>query len=145
MEVAQAVADTGFVVALLNRTDAWHGAASALYAELDTTVLLPQTVLAEVAYLVGRAAGTTAAAAFLTGIPRSRFRLVALDEQDVQRTAEILNQYSDSRIDFVDASVMAIAERLQLTTVLTLDQRDFRLFRPQHCTHFVLLPTTGSD
>jgi uncharacterized protein len=51
-----------------------------------------------------------------------------------------LTKYADSRIDFVDASVMAVAERLSITTILTLDQRDFRLFRPPHCQSFELLP-----
>ena len=47
------------------------------------------------------------------------------------RVAEILDEYLDSRIDFVDASVMAVAERYGSTKILTLDQRDFRLYRPQ--------------
>jgi predicted nucleic acid-binding protein len=134
-----AVADTGFVVALLNRTDVRHEAVKAVYAN-QRSVLLPQTVLAEVAYLLGRDAGTAVVVSFLNGLAASRFRLVALVEQDVSRIAEILAQYADSRIDFVDASVMAIAERYSSTTILTLDQRDFRLFRPQHCDSFEILP-----
>lgn len=35
---------------------------------------------------------------------------------------------------------MAIAERFQSALILTLDQRDFRLFRPKHCESFELLP-----
>lgn len=61
-------------------------------------------------------------------------------EQDIDRSAEILAQYIDSKIDFVDACVMAIAERLNIQTVLTIDQRDFRLFRPNHCANFILKP-----
>ena len=56
------------------------------------------------------------------------------------RTAQILEQYSDSKVDFVDASVMAIAERLNIITVLTIDQRDSRLLKPLHCSNFTLLP-----
>jgi predicted nucleic acid-binding protein len=36
--------------------------------------------------------------------------------------------------------LVAIAERLNITQVLTLDQRHFRLFRPQHCDAFDILP-----
>ena len=57
----------------------------------------------------------------------------------MRRVAEILDNYRDSRIDFVDATVMAIAERYGSTKILTLDQRDFRLFRPQHCDSFEML------
>lgn len=134
-----AVADTGFVVALLNRTDVRHEAVKAVYAN-QPSVLLPQTVLAEVAYLLGRDAGATVVVGFLKGLSTSRFRLIALTDNDVIRIAEILGQYADSRIDFVDASVMAIAEHYSSKTILTLDQRDFRLFRPQHCASFEILP-----
>ncbi len=39
---------------------------------------------------------------------------------DLERVAEILEKYADSRIDFVDASVMAVAERYGSKTILTL-------------------------
>lgn len=139
METRTVIADTGFIVALLNQTDARHQDVAPIYQQYQT-IWFPQTVLAEVAYLLGRDAGTPTVVAFLKGLPKSRFRVIALTEIDLNRIAEILTKYADSRIDFVDASVMAVAERLSLTTILTLDQRDFRLFRPQHCQSFELLP-----
>lgn len=133
------IADTGFVVALVNNTDTRHAEVRDIYIR-KTRILLSQTVLVEVAYLLGRDAGIAIVVAFLRGIPASRFTVVELTEQDIARTAEILDQYADSRVDFVDATVMAMAERLNLITVLTLDQRDFRMFRPKHCNSFTLLP-----
>lgn len=139
MEIRPVIADTGFIVALLNQTDARHQDVAPIYQQ-HQTICFPQTVLAEVAYLLGRDAGTPTVVAFLKGLPKSRFRVIALTEIDLNRIAEILTKYGDSRIDFVDASVMAAAERLSITTILTLDRRDFRLFRPQHCQSFELLP-----
>lgn len=139
MERIPPVADTGFVVALLNRTDNRHRDVTAVYTQ-QQQILLPQTVLAEVAYLLGRNVGVTTVVALLQGLSISRFCLVALTEQDVVRVAEILAQYIDTRIDFVDASVMAVAERYLSTKILTLDQRDFRLFRPRHCDSFEIMP-----
>ena len=133
------IADTGFVVALANRSDSKHEAVKAIYIQ-QQMILLPQTVLAEVAYLIGRESGIVTVASFLKGLPVSRFSLIALVEQDILRVAEILNQYADSRIDFVDATVMAVAERLNIVNVLTLDRRDFSLFRPRHCDIFNLIP-----
>jgi uncharacterized protein len=139
MERKIAISDTGFVVALLNKSDAKHRSVLDIYQKYEQ-ILLPQTVLAEVAYLVGRSSGIATVSAFLKGLSASRFLLISLSEIDVIRVSEILEEYKDSRIDFVDASVMAIAERLKLTFVLTLDQRDFRLFRPKHCQNFDILP-----
>jgi predicted nucleic acid-binding protein len=133
------VGDTGLVVALTNRSDPRHGEVAEVYFQ-QVEIVLPQTVLAEVAYLIQRDAGAEILIRFLRGLEQSKFVLMALTDWDLLRTAEILTQYQDSRIDFVDASVMAIAERENIVTVLTLDRRDFSLFRPQHCFSFTLLP-----
>lgn len=101
---------------------------------------MPQTVLAEVAYLVGREAGILAVVDFLKGLSESRFHLVGLVAEDIDWVAEILEKYADSRIDFVDATVMAIGERYDSGTVLTLDRRDFQIFRPKHRDWFEIQP-----
>ncbi|MEM8808907.1 MAG: PIN domain-containing protein [Cyanobacteria bacterium P01_G01_bin.38] len=137
MEVV--IADTGFVVALANRSDQRHAEVRPIYLQYPQ-ILLPQLVLVEVAYLIGRDIGIATVVKFLKGLPASRFELIEATDQDIARIAEILEQYADSKVDFVDASVMAIAERLKVKTILTIDQRDFRLFRPSHCQSFTLLP-----
>jgi uncharacterized protein len=50
---------------------------------------------------------------------------------------------ADLPLGIVDAAVVAIAERLQLTEIATLDHRHFTVVRPRHTAAFVLLP--GSD
>jgi uncharacterized protein len=67
-------------------------------------------------------------------------KCVALLPDDLNRTAQILNQYADSRIDFVDATLAAVAERMQVTRILTLDRRDFQIFRPNHVDRFEIFP-----
>lgn len=76
MERAIVVADTGFIVALLNRSDIRPSEVVAVYQKY-TQILLPQTVLAEVTYLLGRDAGILTVVAFLQGMAASCFRLVA--------------------------------------------------------------------
>ncbi len=139
MDMEIVIADTGFIVALTNQADARHVDVRDIYLQFPQ-ILVPQTVLVEAAYLLGRNAGIGIVVSFLKGLSSSRFSLVALSDPDIERVSQILEQYEDSRIDFVDASVMAVAERLNITTVLTLDQRDFRLFRPRHRNSFRLLP-----
>ena len=49
-------------------------------------------------------------------------------------------KYTDSRIDFVDCVITAMAERLNISRILTVDQRHFRLLRPSHIPAFDILP-----
>jgi predicted nucleic acid-binding protein len=58
----------------------------------------------------------------------------------LRRIGEILDQYADSQLDFVDAALVAVSERQGVTRILTLDRRDFLMIRPRHCAHFELLP-----
>jgi predicted nucleic acid-binding protein len=60
--------------------------------------------------------------------------------RDLRRTLELLVRYTEARIGFVDASVVATAERLRISRILTTDRRDFSLIRPRHCKSFELLP-----
>lgn len=133
------IADTGFVVALTNRSDQRHEDVLPVYLQY-LHILLPQLVLVEVAYLIGRDAGIPTVVQFLKGLSASRFTPIAATDDDIARAASLIEQYADSKVDFVDASVMAIAERLNIKTILTIDQRDFRMVRPSHCDSFTLLP-----
>jgi predicted nucleic acid-binding protein len=53
---------------------------------------------------------------------------------------EILLQYQDARLDFVDCCIMALSERFNITQVCTFDRRDFGIFRPRHVDYLELLP-----
>ncbi len=84
--------------------------------------------------------GNRAATTFLRSLGREKYQLIALELQDIERTADILDKYHDTRLDFVDATIAAVAERLNITRLLTLDTRDFGLVRPRHIDRFELLP-----
>jgi predicted nucleic acid-binding protein len=48
---------------------------------------------------------------------------------DLLRCEELIESYRDLDLGVVDAAVIATAERLNVKTVLTLDERDFRVVR----------------
>jgi predicted nucleic acid-binding protein len=56
--------------------------------------------------------------------------------------AELVELYADWPLGGTDASVIAIAERLGVTKVATLDRRHFAAVRPRHIEAFTLLPET---
>jgi uncharacterized protein len=135
----RAIADSGFVIAAVNRDDRWHERCLQTYREFDS-IFIPQTTLTEIAYILRRQAGSAAVIAFLQQIPNTRYLAIALQDDDLIRTTELLHQYRDTRVDFVDATVCAIAERLNIHQILTVDRRDFQILRPRHTDYFELLP-----
>lgn len=54
--------------------------------------------------------------------------------------AELVRQYDDLPLGTTDASVIALAERLGVTEVATLDRRHFTVVRPRHVSALTLLP-----
>jgi predicted nucleic acid-binding protein len=45
------------------------------------------------------------------------------------------------KLDFVDATIVTLAERLDIQKILTVDVRDFRTIRPKHCVYFDIVPS----
>ncbi len=132
--------DTGFLYALLNNKEPEHSAIVEVVRSIHTDIILPIPAITEIAYLLKRDLGTEAAADFIDSLSSTPLILVVPDPDDYQRAAEFMRQYADANLDFVDALIAALAERLNISRILTLDQRDFRLIRPRHCDAFEILP-----
>ena len=135
------ILDSGFVYAQLNGKDVWHPKVSATILEVEREpLILPDPAITEVAYLLARRVGLKAAADFVEGLADTDLVIECPTSSDFLRSAEILRKYNDQNIDFVDACIVAMAERLNITTILTIDRRHFSIFRPTHCDSFELLP-----
>ena len=59
---------------------------------------------------------------------------------DLERAAALIDQYREADIGLVDATIVAMAERLGSVRLYTLDRRDFSIIRPRHVAAFQLLP-----
>src|SRR5437867_2225577 len=95
-------------------------------------LLLPMTVLFEADYLVATRLGLPTELRMLNAVASGEFRLEQVTAADLPRSIELIRQYADSNIGFVDASIVAVAERLRIGRILTLDRRHFGMFRPRH-------------
>ena len=133
--------DSGFLYAQLNGKDDHHAAVSAAskIAEREP-IILPIPAITEVTYLLQRDLGIEAVATFLETLSETNFILETPTTEDYKRAAEILRKYNDANIDFVDAIIVSIAERLNVTKILTVDRRHFGAFKPRHCKAFEILP-----
>lgn len=135
----QSLIDTGFLFAVLDKSDKHHKSCTAAFGK-ERNVLLPEMVLPELAYLLLRRSGQPRLIKFLRSVTVGDFTLVPTQLQDLNRAAEILEKYADAKVDFVDCVIVAIAERLNIKRILTVDRRHFNLFRPAHCEFFEIVP-----
>lgn len=135
-----AILDTSFLFALTDQSDRNHQHVLAIAQSVNEPLILPIVVLPEICYLVASRLGHQAMRHFVSNIRPDAVQVESLTAEDLVRVHEILEQYADSQLDFTDAAIVAIAERLNITRVYTLDRRDFSIIRPSHCDYFELLP-----
>ncbi len=103
-------------------------------------MVVPQAVLPEICHLLNGRGGPTAELAFLESLAASDWALEPLTDADFARVRSVLETYRDADLGFVDAAMVALAERLGITRLYTLDRRDFAIVRPAHVERFTLLP-----
>jgi hypothetical protein len=132
--------DTSGMVAIANAGEDRHHDVMACVTSTSESLVMPVTVLPEVDYLITKYLGAQAAIGVVASIIDGDFRLESLTAVDLPRILELMRQYADSNIGFVDASIVAVAERLNIRQVITLDRRHFGLIRPRHCLTFTILP-----
>lgn len=120
--------DTGPAVAFLDRKDPDHQwvtrELSGFIGQLHTTA----AVVTEVMHFVApRRGGPALFAEFL----RSARAVVHgfSRPSEIRVTAALMEQYCDSRMDYADATLLMLADRISVFNILTLNRRGFAFFR----------------
>jgi predicted nucleic acid-binding protein len=132
------VVDTGPLYAVVDEDDADHVRCRAVLEQPEHRLIIPTLVIAEATYLIGTRLGPDVEAQFLRGL--TRMHVEAPTPDDWPRIAELVLEYGDFPLGGADASIVALAERLDIETLVTLDDRHFRAVRPRHRKAFRLLP-----
>jgi uncharacterized protein len=135
-----AILDTGFVVALTNSRDPLHPACRDALSDERESLVAPQAILPEIGWLLASRLGSQAEAAFFESLAKAGWTLEPLVATDFARVAELLKTHMDSRLGFVDAAVVAVAERLGAQTLYTLDRRHFSIVQPRHVDALTIRP-----
>lgn len=136
------VADTGSLYALVDASDAWHKRVVEWWRKNREPVVVPVCVLPEVCYLLHTRISQQAEAAFVRSITDGEFVIEPLEAEDVARAEALIRKYADLELGFVDATVIATAERLDAVEVVTTDRRHFAAVRPRHVGAFRLSPVS---
>jgi len=108
--------------------------------EVHEDLVVPTCVLVEVDYWTRKLLGSESWDVVVEDIASGAYRLEPLTLDDLRRAAELERRYAQLDLGLVDASVIALCERLGETKVATLDRRDFSVVRPNHCESLLLLP-----
>lgn len=130
--------DTGALYAVADESDAWHERMRGFLEKNRDPLLVPVTVVPEVAYFLRSRLGSLAERRFARSLAASELAIETLTSADLHRCAELLETYDF--LGYVDSSLVAIAERLKLRSLITTDRRDFSRVRPRHIRAFDLLP-----
>ncbi|HXB64970.1 MAG TPA: PIN domain-containing protein [Solirubrobacteraceae bacterium] len=136
--ISLAVVDAGPLYATADADDQDHDASLKALARTDLRLIVPALVVAEATYFVGQRLGAAAESKFLQGI--AELDVEGPSREDFERMAELAERYADFPLGGTDASVIALAERLDVSTIVTLDRRHFAAVTPRHCPSFELIP-----
>ena len=135
--VKRALCDSGPLIALFDLSDEAHARCSAALGTFTGSLVTTWPVLTEAFHFIDR--------------PRDRSLLWNFVLSDVVRVDDILatdlgrmrllmEQYAELPMDFADASLVVLAERLKVFSVFTLDRRGFGVFRPRYAQGFEIFP-----
>lgn len=138
--IAALVIDAGPLYAYVDADDAHHEACLELLQTHRGPLVVPTLVIAEAAYLIGTRLGAEAEVRFLGDFAEGLFSVEPVHPVDWLRIAELVAKYHDLPLGTADASVIAAAERRNLTQIATTDRRHFSVIRPRHAKTFTLFP-----
>jgi predicted nucleic acid-binding protein len=119
------LADTGAILALLDSGDRHHQELRALYEADPDAWVLPWAILPEVDYLVATHIGAKAQALWMADIAMGGFAVEWGRDGDLAAAERICRRDKALRLGLVDAIVIALAERLHVEAVATLDLKHF--------------------
>lgn len=122
----QIILDTGPLVALLNRRDAYHGWAEAQWAQIEPPLLTCEAVLSEAFFLLRKLSPENQAVMKL--VDRRIVKVAFSLDDHMKPVAELVAKYANIPMSLADACLVRMAELYPDGAVLTLD-RDFRLYR----------------
>jgi predicted nucleic acid-binding protein len=130
--------DAGPLIALLDRSDAHHDKVVTALRKIQDPLVSVWPVLVEAMYLLSFS--WQAQKALWEIFETGTVQLLPLGSDDIPQIKTLMEKYRDLPMDLADAALVRVAEREGLRRVLTLDQRDFNVYRLPRKGRFTLLP-----
>ncbi len=135
---ADALIDSGAIVAMLDKTDPWHRLCQEAFRQLHLPVLTSEAVLTEVFHFVGQAQSKMETAWKL--VRSGGLVLAKIDHAELGQIHALMSQYWDRPMDFADATLVHLAKRESISAILTIDHADFTTYRIEGKRRFKVFP-----
>ena len=119
----QAIADTGYLVALLRRDDEYHSWATGLAGQLTLPLLTCEAVLAETAFHL------RSSAYVLAMVQHGAVRVAFNCASHVDHLHDLAIRYADRNADLADLCLIRMSELYPRHALITVDEEDFRVYR----------------
>lgn len=116
------IADTGFLVAFLNRRDAHHAWACSVAESIDASLYTVEPVLAEAAFHVG------SVEAVMKLISEGLIQLDFDLDKNRTRVETLAKRYRDRSPDLADLCLICLSEQYPKHPIVTVDG-DFLIYR----------------
>jgi len=123
----------------MDANDADHDRCASFFDDLDGPLVVPAPVIVELDWL-GERRRVPARSVVLAGVLDGSLAVEDLTTDDYERVVQLCDKYDDLPLGFVDAAVIALAERFRERIIATLDHRHFAVVRPRHVKAFELVP-----
>ncbi|MGB2590394.1 MAG: PIN domain-containing protein [Candidatus Acidiferrum sp.] len=135
---ADALIDSGAIVAMLDKTDPWHRLCQEAFRQLHLPLLTSEAVLTEVFHFVGEAQSKIETA--WKFIRSGALVLGKIDHEELPQIHALMSRYWDRPMDFADATLVHLARRESISAILTIDHADFATYRIAGKRPFKVLP-----
>jgi hypothetical protein len=126
------------ILALLDRTDVWHPSCVDAFKQLRLPLLTSGAVLTELFHLVGDSRPEMEAA--WTFVRSGAIFVATIADAELPDVRALMSRYWDRPMDFADATLVYLAKRESLSTILTVDHADFETYRIEGRRQFRVLP-----
>jgi uncharacterized protein len=130
------IADTGFWLALGDKNDKNHQIANNFAKSTDERLITTYPVMTEVCHLLLKRQGVNAQLNFVSMYQLGAFDVFEIPNEDKNRVFSLMQQYADLPMDFADASLVLLAEKLGHGKILSTDTRDFLTYRWKNAKPF---------
>jgi predicted nucleic acid-binding protein len=135
---ADALIDSGAIVAILDKTDPWHRLCQEAFRQLHLPLLTSEAVLTEVFHFVGETQSKMETA--WKFVRSGALVLGTIDHQELPQIHTLMSRYWDRPMDFADATLVHLARRECISAILTIDHADFATYRIEGKRQFKVLP-----